>query len=404
MQGAVIEGVRLERFDDHTVELEVDVRPRAKERWRCPMCGVRCGRYDPGAPARRWRTLDLGTIKTFVVAQLPRVNCPEHGVLAAGVPWARPHARFTRRFEDQVAWLATNTSKTAVAGLMRIAWRTVGEIIQRVVVQAMRGRDRLAGLRRIGIDEISWRRGHRFLTVVVDHDTGRLVWVGHNRGHRVVHQFLDDLGQDRCDRLELVSCDLAGWITQPIETRCPHACVCLDAFHVVQVATRALDQVRGSVWRQAHREGMGEQSRQLSRSRFALWKNPQNLTTGQAIKLAGIQRTNQVLFRAYLLKEQLRQIWRAPSYREAMEMFDNWLSWARRSQITPFVTAAHSLGGHRHQIAAALYYGLSNARIEATNTRIRLIARRAYGFHSPDALIALTMLAEGGACPPLPGR
>ena len=287
---------------------------------------------------------------------------------------------------------------------MRVAWRTVGQIVSRVVDEQKGGRDLLAGLTRIGVDEISYRKGQRYLTVVIDHDSGRLVWASDGRDKKTVHRFFDDLGEERCSEIELVSCDMASWITGPVEDRCPQAEVCLDAFHVVQLATDALDEVRRQVWNQARRAGMGDQAKQLKNARYALWKNPDRLTDRQAAKLAEIQTTNLPLFRAYLLKEQLRQIWRAPSFTAAMELLDGWLSWACRSQIPAFVKLSRTIRSHRARIAAALFHGLSNARIEAANTTMRLIVRRAFGFHSGDAMIAMGMLKLGGLCPPLPGR
>ena len=141
----------------------------------------------------------------YLEADAPRIRCKRHGVLVAAVPWARHDAGFTRQFEDQTAWLAVQTSKTAVAELMRIAWRTVGWICERVSDEATASRDLMAGLSRIGLDEISIRKGHRYLTVVVDHDTGRLVWAHPGRDRKTVEKFLDLLGEERCELIELVS-------------------------------------------------------------------------------------------------------------------------------------------------------------------------------------------------------
>lgn len=268
VERVVVEGVGLAVDLDGALIVEVRVRPFAREQNRCAVCGRRSPGYDAGAPARRWRALDLGTTRVFVIASLPRVRCETHGVLAARVPWARAHARFTSAFEDQVAWLSTNTSKTATGVLMRVAWRTVGGIISRVVEQAKQGRDMLADLTRIGIDEISFRKGQRYLTVVIDHDTGRLVWAAEGRDRKTLNRFFDELGPQRCSQIELVSCDMAAWITGPVEDRCPGAEVCLDAFHVVQLATDALDEVRRSVWNEARKAGMGDQAKESSR---VLW-------------------------------------------------------------------------------------------------------------------------------------
>jgi len=382
-------------------EFVIAVRPVWRERDRGGVCRRRSPGFDLGEGRRRWRTLDLGTTLAYVESESPRVRCRRHGVVVCAVPWARHGSRFTRDFEDQVAWLAVNCSKTAVSQLMRIAWRTVGGICERVAVEAAGGRDLLAGLTRIGVDEISHRKGQRYLTVVVDHDTGRLVWAAPGRDRKTTEAFLDRLGEERCKQLELVSCDMAAWITGPVAERCPNAELCLDPFHVVQLATRALDEIRREVWNHARREGLTALAGELKDARFALWKNPENLTARQQVKLARIEQANRPLFRAYLLKEQLRQIYRIPAA-QAAELLERWLIWARRCRLRPFVKLAKTITDQKAGILAAINNGLSNARVEAINTQIRLITRRAFGFHTPEALIALAMLSLGGLCPPLP--
>jgi transposase len=397
LQRAVIEDVWI----GDEGEVVVAVRPIWRERDRCGICRRRSPGFDLGDGRRRWRALDLGTTLAFVEADAPRVSCRRHGVVVCAVPWARHQARFTTAFEDQTAWLAVNTSKTAVAQLMRIAWRTVGGICQRVAAEAQREVDLLAGLRRIGIDEISHRTGQRYLTVVVCHDTGRLVWAAAGRDRKTVEAFLDALGEERCKQLELVSADMAAWVAGPITERCPQAELCLDPFHVVMLATDALDEIRREVWNEARRAGEIAVARDLKGARFALWKNPENLTDRQQHKLADIQRTNARLYRAYLIKEQLRQIYRLPAD-AAIRLLDGWLKWARRCRLTPFIKLARTITDQRNGIIAAIQHGLSNARVEAINTQIRLITRRAFGFHSPDTLIALATLSLADLCPPLP--
>ena len=397
LQRAVIEGVWI----GDEGEVVVAARPSWRERDRCGVCRRRSPGFDLGEGRRRWRALDLGTTLAFVEGDAPRVSCRRHGVVVCAVPWARHQARFTRTFEDQAAWLAVNCSKTAVAQLMRIAWRTVGTICERVAAEAAREVDLLAGLRRIGIDEIAHRSGQRYLTVVVCHDTGRLVWAAAGRDRRTVEAFLDRLGEERCKQIELVSCDMAAWIAGPVAERLPDAVRCVDPFHVVGLATDALDEIRREVWNEARRAGQTAVARDLKGARFALWKNPERLTARQRLKLADVQRTNKRLYRAYLLKEQLRQIYRLPAG-AAIALLDGWLAWARRCRLEPFRRLARTITEQRAGIVAAIEHRLSNARVEAINTQIRLITRRAFGFHSPDALIALAMLSLADLCPPLP--
>ena len=398
---AVVEGVTVE--DDGSVV--VAARPRGREGSRCGLCGRRCPGYDQGEGRRRWRALDLGTTKAFVEAEAPRVACRHHGVVVARVPWARHGSWFTREFEQQVAWLATACSKTAVCELMRISWLTVGRIIERVVIdeQAKRG-DPFRGLQRIGIDELSYRKGQRYITAVVDHDSGRLVWAADGRDKQTVARFFAELGAERCAQLELVSSDMGEWILKALPAHCPQATLCLDAFHIVKLASDALDEVRREVWNEARRTGDTAGARWLKGARWALWKRPERLSERQRAKLASIAAVNRRLYRAYLLKEQLRVVFQEPDTAAAIALLDAWLAWARRCRITSFVQLAKTIKQHYAGIVATLTHRLTNARSEAINTTPRLICRRAYGFHSADALIALAMLTVGGLCPPLPGR
>ena len=349
--------------------------------------------------------LDVAARLAYLEADLPRVRCSQHGVVVAAVPWARHGAGHTRDFDSEVAWLTRQMSKTAVCLLLRIAWATVGAIITRVVAEAdAQAGDRLNGLRRIGIDEISYKRGHRYLTVVVDHATGRLVWVGEGRSKATLSRFFQLLGPQRCAQIGLVSADAAEWIFLAVAEYCPNARQCLDPFHMVAWATKALDEVRNQVWRQARQDGQKALADTVKGARYALWKNPEDLNGHQQARLAHIAKTNQPLYRAYLLKEQFRQIF-APGGEERIELLDEWLIWASRSRLKPFVELARRIRVHfRSDIAHTLIYRLSNGRIESVNTKIRLLTRIAFGFKSVHALIALVRLHLGGYHTPLPGR
>ena len=217
--------------------------------------------------------------------------------------------------------------------------------------------------------------------------------------------------------LTLVSADGANWIGDVVAERCPNAVRCADPFHVVRWATHALDEVRREAWNAARDDVRARRVRRaaglrveaaghakaLKGARFALWKNAKNLTERQQLKLARVQQLNQRLYRAYLLSQQLREIYRVP-LDQAITLLQAWLKWARRCRLTPFVKLARTITEQRSGIEAAIRNGLSNARVEQVNTQLRLITRRAFGFHSPHAAIALAMLALGGLCPPLPGR
>jgi len=305
---------------------------------------------------------------------------------------------------------------------MRIAWRTVGAIISRVWADAEGKQDRFEGLRRIGIDEISFKLGHKYLMVVVDHDTRQLVWAGEGRDKKAVGEFFDLLGEDRCQLITHVSADGADFIDSIVAQRCPNAVRVADPFHVVKWATEALDEVRRQSWNQARAQARSEPQRSIGRprkdapprpacerakalkgARYSLWKNPENLTENQQVKLEWIAKTDPRLHRAYLLKEGLRVVFQLP-YDAAVDALEKWLSWARRCQIPAFVKLSKTIVKHRDRILAAIEHNLSNGLIESTNTKIRLITRVAFGFHTAQPLIAMAMLTLGGHRPTLPGR
>jgi len=391
-------------FDEDEGVIVATVRPRKGATRRCGICSRRCPWYDRGEGRRRWRALDLGAVSAYVEADAPRVACPEHGVVVVAVPWARHRARHTTAFEDQCAWLAAHCSRSAVEELLRVAWRTVGAIVTRVVADAHARHDPLEGLVRVGIDEVAYKKGHRYLIVIVDHDSGRLVWAAPGRDKATLNLFFDALGKARCARLREVSADGAGWIADVVYSRCLNATLVMDNFHVVQWATDALDEVRREVWNAARRD-LGDKvlADRLKGCRYALWKNPEHLTKRQRGKLAWVAYTNARLYRAYLLKEELRLAIRLKGG-QGIKLLAHWLAWAARCQIPAFVELARKIRRHRQAIENAMRSGTSNALIESTNTKIRVLTRVAFGFRSPEALIAMAMLAVGGCCPELPGR
>lgn len=375
--------------------LVASVRPYARDAGRCSRCLARCPGYDSGAGVRRWRALDTATMKTYLQAPSPRVSCAEHGVVVAAVPWARPGAKCTYALEDTCAWLAAHTALSVLTVLLRLSWRTVSAIVARVVAERAGRTDRLEGLRRIGIDEISYRKGHRYLTVVVDHDTGRMVWAHEGRNKETLELFFAALGDTRAGLLTHVSADGAEWIHTVVAAHAPSAVLCLDPFHVVAWAMKALDKVRT---RTVATTGTGD--RHLM---WAIRKNPADLNTEQRSTLADLEADNTELFRAYLLKEQLREVFRTKGAR-GRELLGGWISWAKSCGITEFEKLCATIEHYRPLIVNNLDHAVSNARSEATNTHIRALTKRAYGYHSPEALIGMAMLTRGGLCPPLPGR
>jgi transposase len=321
-------------------------------------------------------------------------------VVTEHVPWASHLSRFTLEFEEMTAYLTQRMDRTAVTHLMGIAWRTVGAIASRIVSERL-DPDRFKKLYIIGVDEISFRRHHEYVTVVVDHAMHRVVWTGEGKGGDTLHQFFDELGEEGAKQLDAVTMDMSQAYIGVVEERAPQACIIFDRFHVQQLASDAVDKVR----RAEVRDLAGtEEGKALKKTRYALLKNPWNLTRMEGKRLREVQRTNRGLYRAYLLKETLAHILDYVQAGRARTRLTEWIGWARRSRLAPFVKLAGTIECHKEGILAYVESGLTNGLIEGLNNKTRLITRLAYGFHTAGALGAMILLCCGGIVldPPLP--
>jgi transposase len=369
------------------------VRVRLRRRRRvCSDCG-QLGGHVHGRRVKRWRHLDLGACRCILECELRRLWCRDCGVRLEAVPWARAGAPYTRDFEDLVAFLAQQMAKAPIARLLGIAWDSVGRIVARVVSDHLDER-RLEGLVTIACDEISYRRGQRYLTCVADHARGAIVWARPGRSAATLKAFFDELGE-RKRSIRAVSIDMSAGYENAVRDALPAAQVCFDPFHVVRLANEAVNEVRRAEWN-GQRKSTPPGGRWLKGVRWALLKAPERLTEGQRAKLAEVQRANRGLYRAYLLKEELRALYHLPDRATAPEHLDAWLVWAARSQLGPFVRLARTISRYRDGILGAIRLGLSNARLEGLNSKVRLISHRSFGFHGPEPLIALIHLCAGG--------
>jgi transposase len=385
--------VRDVQFEEDRVVVEVALRRR---RLLCPACGYSTRHRHDRRPVRSvWRHLDLGTWRLEIHARLRRLECPEHGVRVEAVPFARHRAGFTRDFEQLVAWLATRTDKTTITRLVRIDWATVGRIIERVTNDEL-DPDRLENLFEIGIDEVSWRKQHRYLTLVADHIRGQIVWGHEGRDAATAGRFFNEIGKDRSHAIEVVSMDMGPGYAKATREHAPQAIIAIDPFHVVALANRALDDVRREYWNQLRSGGDLAAARRFKDARWSLLKSPPNLSDKQAVTLRKLKRAGGQVWRAYTLKEALRAIF-APdlTLEDVTALIDRFISKATRSRLAPFVKLAKTIRQHRDGILHAVRLGINQGRTEALNNKVRLITRRAYGFHSADAALALVMLCCG---------
>lgn len=394
----------------------VTIRRRFR-RLTCP-CGFRArAAYD--CSVRRWRHLDLGACRLLLEGEIRRLACARcRRVRTEQVPWARPGARHTRDLEDVVAFLAQRVDKTTIARLLRVSWEAVASIVTRVVADQLDDA-RLDGLYRIGVDEVSYRRGQRYLTIVADHDrAGAVVWAADGHTAATLKAFYEELGEERRARLQAVSLDMGAAYAKATSEAVPHAQQCVDPFHVVQLANQAIDRARRWAWneeRATHPRPLRSRGRPpkgappmptrprwVKHTRWALLKDPARLSQQQRQVLRALRRERSVLYRCWQLKEALRDLYRLARPVDAASHLQRWLAWACRSRIPAFVKLSQTVRANRQRILAAVELGLSNSKLEGLNSKIRLINHRGYGHHSAAALISMIYLCAGGITVQLP--
>ena len=437
--------VRKVRFESDRVIVEVAL---CRRRLICPECGYSSrARKDTRPEDSVWRHLDLGVWRLEVHCRRRRLWCPVHGARTEGVPFARPGAEFTRDFECLVAWLATRTDKSTIKRMLRIDWDTVGRIIKRVCDYEL-DPARLDDLYDVGIDEVSWKRQHNYLTLVADHRRRQVVWGCEGKGQAAADEFFDELdpppaeapapagqaswqpepaimvpfgpcptvpaghgihgawlpeGEEiepaifaRASKLRAVSMDMTGGYAKSVREHAPHAVICIDPYHVVQLANQALDEVRRAYWNQLRSLGDQNAAKRFRDARWSLLKKPEKLTDTQAATLARLKTAGGEVWRAYTLKEAVRGIFAAGlDIDDVTVLIDRLLSRLARCRLAPFVKLGKTIRKHRDGILAAIHPGINQGRTEALNNKVRLITRRAYGFHSAKAALALILLTCG---------
>lgn len=432
VKDAIIDGAEVTTDGQGVMTMLVDLHLRKGMRCRCPYCsdGRRRPKYDTRSKQSVWRDLDFGGVKVKLQMQRNRVDCLIHGIVSEAVPWAYPESNFTKRFDLTVAWMARQLNRSAIADYMRIDWDTVG----RCVTRARNDLEpdiklRLDNLHQIGIDETSYKRGHKYITVVVNHETNTVVWMSDGHGKAVLTRFFEDMTEEQRRCIQVVTGDGAQWIDQCMDY-IPQAIRCVDAFHVVQWAMEALDDVRREVWHEAladakaldskRKKGKGrtrnddeaaqkakaakKRASEIKGSTYALGKAPEHLTENQRLRCQMIELNYPRLFRAYRLKEELRLILKGTDPGSALTYLNQWFWRATHSRIPAFKELGHKIRRHQKHILDTIRMHMSNARIEATNNKIKVVIRRSYGFRNLENMFDLVYLCCSNLRIPLPNR
>jgi transposase len=306
-----------------------------------------------------------------------RVNGPRCGVRVEQFPWAPPWARVTTALAHAVAALARLLSWQETARHYGLNWKTVASVVKRAVAYGLRQRRRKP-LHVLGIDEVSRRKGHRYLTVVYDLERRVLLWVGEDRTEQTVTRFFTGLGRRRCSTIRVVCMDMWAPYRNAVQQHAPQAQVVFDRFHIVQHLNRAVDEVRRREMRRLSRT----ERTPFKRSRFLLLKNPWNLTPDQKERLSHLVRLNAPIVRAYYLKEAFQLFWDYRQPGRAEQHLQKCMNSAMRSRLEPFQAFVRMLRDHLAGVLAWTRLRVSNGALEGMNNKIKLVSHRSFGFRS----------------------
>ena len=394
----VVDRVELTEDDLSQPTIEITMRARENGLPTCSGCGMRCSGYDTQPTTRRFEFVPLWLIPVVLVYRMRRVNCARCGVKVERVPWAKGKSRLTTEFKWFLASWAKRMSWKEVSECFRVSWDHVYNSVKYAVSWGFTHRD-LTGIESIGIDEVQWKRGHKYQTLVYQIDEGckRLLWIGPNRTAKTLLRFFRFLGKDRTKKLKFVCSDMWQAYLKVIAKKAPKAIHVLDRFHVMQKMSKAIDKVRAAEVKQLKADGYEPI---LTRSRWVLLKRPENLTDKQAVKLSELLECNLKSIRSYLMKEDFQQFW---DYRYAVwagRFLDAWCTRAMRSKIQPMKDFAKTLRSKRELLLNWFRAGgsLSSGVVEGFNNKLKLITRKSYGFRTQEAY-ETTLYHNLGALP-----
>ena len=362
--------------------LVAEIVPRRKGRLVCGRCGRRAKWVHETRGARSWRHVPLWGKPVRLVYRPRRVVCGHCGVRTEALPWAMAKGKLSRGL---VAFLASWAKVLSVAETARrfgVSWNTVHRAIQEAVKYGLLHRPRTP-VRLVGVDEVSRRKGHVYLTVVYDLEAGVVIWVGEGREESTLEQFFEEWGPERTAGIEAVCCDMWQPYINVIEERVPEATIVFDRFHVIKHLNAALDEVR----REEYRALPPAERQALKRTRYLLLKNPWNLTPSERRRFGRLMKTNHQVVRAYVLKEAFQQFWDYLYPGHAAKYLKQWFWWATHSRIQPMRDFAWTLRRHWKGIMAWTRLRISNGALEGMNNKIKSLAHRAFGFRKAQTFI-----------------
>ena len=366
-------------------EIEIVIEPRKNSRAICSGCGQRRPGYDR-LPERRFEYVPLWQIAVTFVYAMRRVDCTECGVKVEQVPWCEGKHQLTTTYRWFLANWAKRLSWKGVAEAFGTTWQNVFRSVKHAVSWGLANRN-LEGIEAIGVDEVAWQRGHKYLTLVYQLDSGhkRLLWIGQDRTTKSFLRFFRMLGKERSQQIRFVCSDMWKSYLKVIAKKAGQAIHVLDRFHIMQKMNKAIDEVRAGEARQMKADGYEPI---LKHSRWCLLKRRENLSDKQTVKLAELLKYNLRSVRAHLLREDFQRFWAYVSPGWAGKFLDQWCTRTMRSQLEPMKKVARTLRNHRELILNWFRAkgALSSGVVEGFNNKVKLTVRKSYGFRTYEAV------------------
>ena len=376
-------------FRDRDKELHLGVKPY-KNGCRCPHCGRR-GKIARPLDKRVWRDVVVCGIPVFFHYIPKEIFCPTHGYVMEEIPWAPHYSRVTYRLELNVLTLTQKMTQKAVSELVKLPTSTVSDLIHRVISREREGH-KIRDLEMIGVDEISYAKGRKFITVVYDLKRSCVVWVGEGKGKETIDFFFTNkLSAHQRSKIKVACCDMAKAYISSIKEHCENASLVLDKFHIIQSLNKAVDAVRKDAWRQACKE----ERKAIKGVRWLIAYSSASRSKDQTRKINLLEKSNNKIFRAWLLKDNFEHFWDYISPGHAANFLNTWITRALKSRIDSMKEFALMLRRHKENILSFVTNPVTNARAEGINRLLKIIKNRASGFKSLQGFKNMIYLCAG---------
>ena len=364
-------------LDTDNLRLAISISTQKGAKLPCPQCGKPCPKEDH-RQERSWRHLDTMQFETLITCKLPRINCPEHGVLSADAPWADEYSRFTMLYEKfAIDVLLASKSIKSAKSLLRLSWDQIQELQKRAVMRGLAKRQ-AEKLKYIGIDEKSFLKGHSYASLLTDIKKGRVLDVVQDRTQEVAEKLLDTLSQSQKDSIEAVAMDMWPAFMNATTKMIPGADIVHDKYHVATYLGKAVDAVRKKENNMMLKAGNTD----LKGTKYLWLTNPANWSKDSKKTFKALATDEMKVGRAWAIKESFRHFWDYRYFGSAESFFKNWYYWATHSKLKPIIAVAKTIKRHIKGILAYLKHHITNAVTEGLNSKIQSIKANARGFRN----------------------